>query len=66
MAPPRFAVEIEQYLQVSGPTSETGLARHFLKWGATDRDVSEAIEWLVHERRIDRELDPEERYRARA
>lgn len=64
--PPRFAVEIEQYLQISGPTTETGLANHFVKWGATADDVRSALEWLVRERRVERELDPEERYRARA
>lgn len=64
--PPRFAVEIEQYLQVSGPTTETGLANHFVKWGATAEDVRAALAWLVREGRIGRELDPDERYRARA
>lgn len=64
--PPRFAVEIEEYLQLSGPTTETGLANHFVKWGATPEDVAAALEWLVREGRVTRELDPDERYRARA
>lgn len=62
--PPRFAVEIEEYLRLNGPTTETGLGRHFVKWGATAADVSAALEWLVREGRATRELDPDERYRA--
>lgn len=63
--PPRFAAEIEQYLRVSGPTTGSGLAHHFVKWGATDEDVEEALAWLVREGRVERVLDLDERYRAR-
>jgi hypothetical protein len=63
---PRFAEEIEDYLRVNGATAQVGLAAHFLKWGADDEDLRLALEWLLHEGRIERVPDREERYRLRA
>jgi len=64
--PPRFAEEIVDYLRVNGATTQVGLAGHFLKWGADEEDLRLALEWLLHEGRIERVADREERYRLRA
>jgi len=59
---PRFAEEIAEYLRVSGPATFTGLSTHFARWGATDEDVRVAVEWLLKEGRLARELDRFEKY----
>ncbi len=64
--PPRFAEEIRAYLQVSGPTTSSAIATHFAKWGADDEDIRLALEWLVHEGAVVRELEREERYRLKS
>ena len=61
--PPQFVEEIGEYLRVNGPSTSSGIARHFAKWGADDEDIRVALEWLVREGRVVRELDREERYR---
>jgi len=63
--PPRFSEEIVDYLRVNGPTPQVGLWAHFQKWGADEEDLRLALEWLLHEGRIERIGDPEERYRLR-
>ncbi len=63
--PPRFVPEIEEFLRVNGPTTESGLASHFAKWGASDEDLRGALDWLVRESRVERVLDRGERFRLR-
>jgi len=60
---PRFSEEVEEFLRVSGPTTEADLLHHFEKWGADPTTLGEALAWLVREGRVRRALDPEERYR---
>jgi hypothetical protein len=64
--PPRFAQEIQEYLRVNGSTPLADLTVHFAKWGADDEDLRLALEWLLHEGRIDRVVEREERFRIRA
>jgi hypothetical protein len=63
--PPRFSEEIAEYLRVNGSTTRAGLAAHFRKWGADEEDLRLALEWLLHESRIDRVQEREERFRLR-
>jgi hypothetical protein len=62
---PRFAKEVEEYLRVSGPTTFSGLSTHFARWGASDEDLRVAIDWLLKEGRLARDLDRFEKYRLR-
>ncbi len=64
--PPRFSEEITTYLKVSGPTTLSAITAHFAKWGADDEDIRMALEWLIREGTVVRELDRQERYRLKA